>query len=512
MLRRDVPRALLISAAAGAVAVTDKAVAQTCTAPCYALTQAEMNAGVTSTNANLEYLQGDVRRYGTDPTGSADSTAALIRAIATGYSLYFCDGVFLTSGNLSPLGKTTWWGTGTLKGSGTANTLVTIGAISHFTFAINTDCTLQTPVTKIAISASGASDFSIQDGQHIQGAIEVGSAAGCSNFAIANNVLLSTVGNHLPSQGAINLNATCTYFEVTNNRITGSTGAGITIFNRANQGLVANNVCTGCVAGSGICIDSAFYLTIQGNICSGNGQVGIELSPSNPSTYGYVSLCTITANICEKNVFDGIDYNLANAGTSQPTFTTISGNVLANNGSAANGGTGIYLAFADETTVSGNTMVGNNQPGIFLNNSNYCTVSGNNVIANGTNSANTIDGICVYNSTFNSITGNNSTNNGGAPTQRYGISETVGVASTTSNYNCIAGNNLNNNVSGPVNIHGGNTIVQGNMPLNYDKMFYSNIYSSFLTPNTTGVPNGSLWMNPGNGRLYVLQSGTWTEK
>jgi hypothetical protein len=53
--------------------------AQTCTAPCYAQTAAELAAGVTPTN--FKYPVGNILRYGADPTGVADSSTAVQSAL-----------------------------------------------------------------------------------------------------------------------------------------------------------------------------------------------------------------------------------------------------------------------------------------------------------------------------------------------------------------------------------------------------------------------------------------------
>jgi len=485
--------------------LNERASAQTCTAPCYGATAQELAA--CGTPPNLAYLPGDVRRYGADPTASAAANKTAIDcAIAAGYSIYFPDGVFLTTGNHSPKSNTTWWGTGTLKSSAVSNALVTASGITAFTFAIHTDCSLQTATSKTAISIDNSSDFSIQDGRHTQGCIAIATTTGCHDFLICGNTLISTALNNNTSAGAIGVNAQSHDFEISGNEITAPTGAGIAIYNGSYQAIVARNVCVSAI-GSGIYINSAQYITVQGNVCRSNGQSGIGLNASAPNTFGYPSYCTVVGNICANNTYDGIDYNLAVGGAQHATWTTISGNVLTGNGSSSTGGTGIYLGNADEVTISGNTIVGNNQQGVFLNSCNYCTVTGNTVVANGTNAANTLDGIYII-GTFNTISGNTSTNNGGSANQRYGISE----AGSTTNYNNIVGNSTNNNASGAVNIVGGNTIAQGNSPLSFDKMFYSYVFSSYTTPSTSGIPNGSIWMNPGAGTLNVLQSGSWVAK
>jgi hypothetical protein len=83
MQRRDISMGLFASAA-GAALLAERAEAQTCTAPCYAQTALESAAGITP--SNVAYLPGDVRRYGADPTGAHDSTAAFRSACFSTYA------------------------------------------------------------------------------------------------------------------------------------------------------------------------------------------------------------------------------------------------------------------------------------------------------------------------------------------------------------------------------------------------------------------------------------------
>jgi parallel beta-helix repeat protein len=160
----------------------------------------------------------------------------------------------------------------------------------------------------------------------------------------------------------------------------------------------------------------------------------------------------------------------------------------------------------DEATVVGNTIVGNNQQGIFLNSAYYCTVTGNGVVTNaGGMPASTAAGITVAGS-YNAITGNTSTNNDGAATQSYGIIEPAG------NNNCVVGNSTVNNAVAAISVSGANTNMQANQPVITEKLYYADIISSYTTPSTTGIPNGSLWLDPTVGALYVLQGGAWTAK
>lgn len=74
MDRRDISRVLLGSVA-GAALLSERAAAQTCVAPCYPLTAAEIAAGVTPTN--LSFHPGDVRRYGAVGDGSTNCSPAI---------------------------------------------------------------------------------------------------------------------------------------------------------------------------------------------------------------------------------------------------------------------------------------------------------------------------------------------------------------------------------------------------------------------------------------------------
>ncbi|MFZ1099766.1 MAG: hypothetical protein WAN26_10245, partial [Steroidobacteraceae bacterium] len=58
MLRRDISTALLATAT-GAALLPKSATAQTCTAPCYAQTAAEITAGITPVNTSYPPLWAD---------------------------------------------------------------------------------------------------------------------------------------------------------------------------------------------------------------------------------------------------------------------------------------------------------------------------------------------------------------------------------------------------------------------------------------------------------------------
>ncbi|MGA7824155.1 MAG: hypothetical protein WCA14_08175 [Steroidobacteraceae bacterium] len=79
MLRRDISTALLATAT-GAALLPKSATAQTCTAPCYAQTAAEITAGITPVNTSYPPLWAD--RYGTNTTpGTTNMATAIQNAI-----------------------------------------------------------------------------------------------------------------------------------------------------------------------------------------------------------------------------------------------------------------------------------------------------------------------------------------------------------------------------------------------------------------------------------------------
>lgn len=81
MRRRDVPKALLASAA-GSALVDQRAEAETCKPPCHPRTHAEVTAGVTPTN--YAYTEGDLRRYGAKGDGTTDDSVAWQAAVNVG--------------------------------------------------------------------------------------------------------------------------------------------------------------------------------------------------------------------------------------------------------------------------------------------------------------------------------------------------------------------------------------------------------------------------------------------
>lgn len=106
MRRRDISKALFATAA-GSTAVVRPAEAQSCTAPCYAQTAAEIAASVTP--VNYAYPPGHVLRYGTNTSpGTTDMWQAFQNALTCAgfgnYEVYAPAGLYLLIGPPSPIG------------------------------------------------------------------------------------------------------------------------------------------------------------------------------------------------------------------------------------------------------------------------------------------------------------------------------------------------------------------------------------------------------------------------
>ena len=132
MKRRELSQLLLASSATSALAVRS-ARAQTYTTSSYPGTPAEVSAGVTPTDTT--YPPGDVRRYGADPTGNTDSTAAIQSALNVVQAVYIPTGQYtITAALTNNVPNRRIHGDGpamsVLRPSGAINTLVNKAALT----------------------------------------------------------------------------------------------------------------------------------------------------------------------------------------------------------------------------------------------------------------------------------------------------------------------------------------------------------------------------------------------
>src|SRR5579859_1614148 len=403
-------------------------------------------------------------------TSSSDNKApidnALLSAATYKTGIFVPPGVFLTSGNHTPPSGVGIYGPGTLKLTGGSTPIVDTAHSGNTISGPTFDLSLCPRGTFCAaIDIDGGSSGTVVSGVTTNGRILSyvrNGGTSPTQIAIRDNVLFSVrVGG--TGGGAIEINAS-THFSVVGNQIlppagtppsigAGSDGAGIVVATNSNHGDVIGND-TEWNVGSGIYLLGAQDVTIIGNQCSNNGQSGIGVNSAFTPRPGRL---TINSNICTHNRYDGIDIN-EGSGT-QSVYLTIQGNYLASNGTPKTGGTGVYLQSVANVVISSNTIFDNGTAGIWVNVSQNVAVTGNVVGNNSRNgpsacspTVKTIScpGILVSGSLFNTFSGNISSNNGGSPSQSYGILE----ADDACDFNTYTGNNGHDNIKGSLSILG----------------------------------------------------------
>jgi parallel beta-helix repeat protein len=310
--------------------------------------------------------------------------------------------------------------------------------------------------SRVAIDIDGGSSgtvvsgVTVLSGRIIAAISPTNGGSAPTQLTIRHNTLTSAVTGGTAG-GAIDINSGTSHFIVAENRINGNVngsnpgnGAGISVESGSSYGEIVGND-SYANAGSGIYLLSGLYLSVVGNNCSGNHQSGIGV---NSASAPYPGRLSITGNTCNGNTYDGIDINEASG--PQFIYINVQGNFLASNGPPpGGGGTGINLNFAVNVTVSSNTIFNNATAGINIVSCQNIAVTGNTVASNSQSNHGGYPGIYVSASSYSTFSGNISTNNGGTPSQSYGIQELGG-----SNWNTYSGNNTQNNISGGLSISG----------------------------------------------------------
>lgn len=410
-------------------------------------------------------------------TASSDNQSSINAALAAASGqfpgIYVPPGIFATSGNHQPPAGVAITGSGTLQLTASSSSpIVDITQSGNTVSGLTFDLSKSTGTSRVAIDIDGGSVGTVVNGVttnygRIIAYVTNGGAAP-SQIKIINSTVFSAITGGI-SGGAIEMNSGASHFSIEGNRVNGNwngttpgNGIGIAIQSGSNYGAILGND-SYANTGNGIWLHSGQYISVANNNVTGNQQDGIGVNTSTTPLPGRLS---ITGNIINQNVFDGIDVN-ESSGT-EYIYIEISANYLGSNGSATTGGTGVYIAYAANVVVSGNTMFNNATAGIALNTSQNVAIAGNSVANNSQNGSSACSGaflvisrcpgILLYNSTYNTVSGNVSTNNGGSSTQSYGIQE-IG----TSDYNAYTGNNDQINLTGTLATVGAHDTVAGNL-------------------------------------------------
>lgn len=311
MDRRDISRNLF-AAAVGAAVLSNKSEAQTCVLPCWAQTSAEAAAGVVPTNTS--FRPGDWRRYGADPTGSADSTTAIINSCkANGLSFDESGGTYKIASSIAvPSGVT-------IEGAG-SKTILQATSGNNPVFSLSGTASVSIRNLKITCTAIGTTAVA---------AIHVFNSTNC----IVENCEIVT-----GSMWGIALwdskYCTVSHCYIHNTTNSQQESADIIIYNNSSYNVVSENQCFGSI--------NSFGIMIQ-----------------DPYTASFPSKNVVSNNRISQHAGYGIACYLPDAGD---TYNQILGNYVENiQGTAladGSSGAGIYVvgAGAGGTEVSGNTV------------------------------------------------------------------------------------------------------------------------------------------------------------
>jgi len=208
---------------------------------------------------------------------------------------------------------------------------------------------------------------------------------------------------------------------------------------------------------------------IQGNVCSGNGANGINLSNTNE--------CVVSSNVVKNNnigIYIGnsknnnVSLNVATDNINQGVYlSSANGNIVTGNNVARNGNHGLQIYQSSYNSISNNSVRENKRNGITVavgsaNNS----VINNSVEANSQETTNTYDNIRVYSDAdYNNIQGNTARKGTLTNTPRAGIS----IEDSTSSYNLVINNDTYaggstygiNNTASNTQFGAGNRVLNG---------------------------------------------------
>jgi len=386
----------------------------------------------------------DAKSYGAMGDGATDDTAAINAALAA----------------LSTTG-------GTLVISPSSGSYM-IDALTSITPSSNTDIRIEKDATLEAITnaspnyavvqLTSVDNVRIYGGGHIKGEKDThsgisGEGGMCIRMDAATNVVVEGIqisdgwgdGIYVGADPAgQSSNITIRGNRVFDNRrnnisivdgdsgvITGNTtygagtanGVGINLEPGANEDVtnwtVTNNLCysngVGIVAVTrfGPLISTVRNITITGNICRNNTQLGIAV--------GRMLGCTVSGNTCSNNTESGISVSSGSHITILPNLGVVAGitsdiTVVGNN-CFNNTESGIYLqatgSFANLSgvTVSGNTCGGNAENGIAIEKT-TAQVCEDITITGNVSKGNTLSGLYIERANDFSITGNSFLDNG----------------------------------------------------------------------------------------------------
>ena len=324
MLRRDISMGL-IAAAAGSTLVKE-ARAQSCTAPCFAQTAAELAAGITP--VNTAYLPGNVLRYGTNIIpNTTDMTMAKQNALKQagqtgGVSAYLPGGTYLVKSQLTMYSDSHFYGDGS-------------SSIINFNSGANADS-----IAGVTVSNCVVQDIKLAMTAQQSGGSYVGAAAfrtGSSNCVVERCEITGVTSCGVVIDGSQHCRVAHNYFHDFMYGTGGNDSADIHVY------CDPSNACS--------------YNVVEGNQCFGGNNHGIAVETSaTPDTLMVKNI--IIGNRVGAHTAYGITLYSHQTGD---TYNEVIGNYVENisGSSSAQGGSagaGIYVAGMGAVTIANNVI------------------------------------------------------------------------------------------------------------------------------------------------------------
>lgn len=390
----------------------------------------------------------NVKAYGAIGDGVADDTAAIQAAISANYGkqLHLPAGTYLVSSQLqvdSASGIT-------ITGEGYDSVLKSSAAGTHIILLVQ-----RTGFT--AVNGLRLSNFRIDGnsrGQLDAGLLAINNALGfvIEKLWIENGTRVSgSSGVNGISFSAGNTGGTGSIGVIRDCYIRNTSKAAINWTSEAVAALITGNVIRD-IAGNGtapgIQVNGGFNGKVIGNHITATEGPGIYASSDGS---GNVSRNLIiegnTVEACGASSTTQGDGILLTA-TSSTGRVVIANNVLVDNGTNTNGGSGVSLTNHDNVVVTGNLARNNRYDGIRVSGCNHLAITGNRCTGNNLAAVSYAGGVQLRGACAHvSVVGNQCSDDKGTKTQSYGI---ILDASATLTYLTIADNHLAGNATGPL--------------------------------------------------------------
>lgn len=310
-----------------------------------------------SVQAKLRATSLSAADYGADPTGSADSTAALNNALAAaaGKVLIIEPGVYkIGASGLNPISSGTMiWGYGAtlrLSAAATNDTLRAVGASSITILGLTVDHNSFVPGALYAcVGVQNSNTITVRDCQFLHWYYFGAAFNGCTHITFENNLAKLDTARNSINMG-LNISSglgASAYINIRGNKFINTNVEVDCAWSR-----ISGNLITGWKYGGGITSQQSVYsnnLVIDSNICAVS--TGTDTDATNPpGIENWAAYSTITGNMCISCSGSGIDSGGKNC--------TVTGNLCWNNGTT--GGSGITMRYGTSTyNASGSVVTGN---------------------------------------------------------------------------------------------------------------------------------------------------------